>query len=154
MGVLDAHDPDHAALANRLYSAPIAWLSTVRRDGSPQSVPVWFAWTDRTAVVFSGAATAKLGHLRRRPRCALTLETEDGGNDVVLVDARAQLVDDDHPEVLRATERFVPKYAALMEDGFETWRRTFSQAIVLVPTKIVAWSKPGGQLRYVSISPG
>lgn len=153
MLVFDAGNDEHAAIANRLLSAPVAWLSTVRRDASPHSVPVWFAWTDRTIVVFSGAETAKVGHLRHRPRCAFTLETDDGGNDVVLVDAEAQLADDRHPEVAAATSRFMTKYAALMSEGFDAWRRTFTQPIVLTPKRIVAWSKPGGALRYVVVRP-
>ena len=151
MHFFDNGNDEHVAVEARLGSARIAWLSTVRKNGGPQSVPVWFVWTGHCVVVFSGSDTAKLRHLRRQPLCALTLETEDGGNDVVLVDASARLAKDDDPDVAAATPRFVTKYADAMPDGFDAWRENFAQPLVLTPLRVVAWSKPGGALRYVVV---
>ncbi|MEP7081451.1 MAG: pyridoxamine 5'-phosphate oxidase family protein [Chloroflexota bacterium] len=36
-----------------LESDPVAWLSSVRRDGSPHLVPVWFHWDGERVVAFS-----------------------------------------------------------------------------------------------------
>jgi len=30
----------------RLREEQIAWMTTVRSDGQPQTVPVWFLWDD------------------------------------------------------------------------------------------------------------
>jgi len=32
----------------RLREEEIAWLTTVRADGQPQSVPVWFLWNNES----------------------------------------------------------------------------------------------------------
>lgn len=31
----------------------VAWLTTVRADGQPQSVPAWFLWDGETFIVYS-----------------------------------------------------------------------------------------------------
>ena len=47
----------------RLREERIAWLTTVRADGSdgqPQSVPVWFLWDGETFLVYSRPDRQKL----------------------------------------------------------------------------------------------
>ena len=36
----------------RLREEKIAWLATVRADGQPQSVPVWFLWDGEAVLVY------------------------------------------------------------------------------------------------------
>jgi hypothetical protein len=42
--VLDATTEAGGRAERRLREEQIAWLATVRSDGQPQSVPVWFFW--------------------------------------------------------------------------------------------------------------
>ena len=37
----------------RLRSNEMIWLVTVRRDGRPHSIPVWFLWESATLLIFS-----------------------------------------------------------------------------------------------------
>lgn len=146
MVALDPDNVEHAHLAARLAQTRIGFLSTTRRAGRAQTVPVWFAWTGDAVVVFSGDDTAKLAHLRRNPECAFTLETADSGNDVVLLDATVAFVDADDPVVRDAEVMLADKYQ--LGDGLEEWRSQFAVPLVLRPTRIVGWNKPDGKLRY------
>ncbi|UGS34836.1 pyridoxamine 5'-phosphate oxidase family protein [Capillimicrobium parvum] len=49
-------------------------LSTVRRDGAPVAVPMWFVVADRTVFVRTLAASAKAASVRRDPRVCFTVE--------------------------------------------------------------------------------
>lgn len=40
-----------ARAERRLREEEIAWLTTVRADGQPQSVPVWFLWDGDTFLI-------------------------------------------------------------------------------------------------------
>jgi PPOX class probable F420-dependent enzyme len=57
-------------------------LATVRKDGSPQVAPIWFALDDQqgggevTLVFTTGATTAKGRALQRDPRVALCVDDE------------------------------------------------------------------------------
>lgn len=48
-----------------------AVLSTLRRDGSPVSVPVWFDWDGRSVTMFTYEGSPKLGRLRSDPRATV-----------------------------------------------------------------------------------
>ena len=46
MALLDVTRADDRHTAQRLSAEPVIWLGTVRPDGRPHNVPVWFAWHD------------------------------------------------------------------------------------------------------------
>ena len=59
----------------RLHEEKIAWLTTVRADGQPQSVPVWFLWNDETFSIYSQPDRQKLRNISRNPRVDLNLNS-------------------------------------------------------------------------------
>src|SRR5688500_4607457 len=91
--LLDLGRPDDAHTAERLARDPVIWFGTVRPDGRPRQVPVWFVWDDPAIFVFAQPGTAKLRNIAANPAVWLSLNTEDGGNDVVLIEGRADLLD-------------------------------------------------------------
>jgi PPOX class probable F420-dependent enzyme len=56
-----------AFLAERRYGI----LTTLRRDGIPISLPVWFQWDGATLRMFCHEASGKLKRLRRDPRATV-----------------------------------------------------------------------------------
>jgi PPOX class probable F420-dependent enzyme len=70
-------------------------LATVRQDGSPSVVPVWFVLdTDGTFVFMTGAETAKGKAMRRDPRVALLVDDERPPFSFVLVRGEVTMSDD------------------------------------------------------------
>jgi len=110
--MLDLRDAQGAHIDQRLRSEPIIWLSSVRPDGRPHLVPVWFWWDGATILIFSKPAAQKVRNLRHTPQVMLALDSADEGEDVVLLEGRAELLGDDAP---RSTlPEYAQKYAALM----------------------------------------
>jgi PPOX class probable F420-dependent enzyme len=70
MGVRLSDDEAWAELA----SAHTGILTTLRRDGRPVSVPVWFAAVDRRVYVRTPAKTRKVEHVRHDPRATFLVE--------------------------------------------------------------------------------
>lgn len=68
-------------IERRLRDEPIAWLATVRADGSPHVTPVWFLYRHGTWWVGCAASSVKARNCRARPAVALTLQ--DGRAPVV-----------------------------------------------------------------------
>jgi PPOX class probable F420-dependent enzyme len=64
MALLD-RTRDDRHIAQRLLTEPIIWLGTVRPDGRPHNVPVWFAWQDPTILIFSEPKAAKVRNMQR-----------------------------------------------------------------------------------------
>ena len=56
-------------------SAHTGILTTLRHDGMPIALPVWFAVEDRAITVMTPAGTKKIARIRRDPRASFLVET-------------------------------------------------------------------------------
>jgi PPOX class probable F420-dependent enzyme len=124
----------------RLREEEIIWLTTVRSDGQPQSVPVWFLWDGETFLIYSQPGRQKLKNIGRNPRVGLHLNSNARGGDVVRVEGTAAVAEDIPP----ATEvgEYVEKYReSIARIGFEpdSFARTYSVALRVTPARWRAW---------------
>jgi PPOX class probable F420-dependent enzyme len=87
---------DREQVEGRLRHNMMAWLTTVRPDGQPVSVPVWFLIReDGTALVYSQAGKAKLRNITQNPQVSLTLDGTDVGRSVVRIQGTAHVSGDE-----------------------------------------------------------
>ena len=110
--MLDLNDSQGAQIDARLHTEPIIWLSSVRPDGRPHLVPVWFLWDGAAVLIFSKPAAQKVRTLRHSSQVMLALDSADEGEDVVLLAGRAELLGADGPRC--TLPEYADKYAALM----------------------------------------
>src|SRR5262245_51052491 len=121
-----------------LTDEPVIWLSTVREDGLPHLVPVWFWWDGDAILVFSNPHAVKVRALRANPRAMIALGEPDDDFDIGMLEATAELLD----ETPAVPDGFFAKYAARMPAGEldpETFGATYTQAIRLRPSRWLAW---------------
>jgi len=72
-------------VSRRLRTEKIIWLTTVDSRDTPQPRPVWFHWDGRTALIFSEPRTAKVRHIARSSKVALSFNTDAHGDNVVIL---------------------------------------------------------------------
>lgn len=141
--VLDPADAAHAAVLERLGTDVIGWFTTVRADGSPHAVPVWFYWHEGRALVMSEPDTAKVRHVRRGSPALLHLHTRADGDGVVVLEGRAEISERSSAEWLpEIGEGYQAKYAAAIEAygmPLDAIGEKFSTVIELVPTRLRSW---------------
>jgi PPOX class probable F420-dependent enzyme len=128
----------------RLRENLVAWFTSVRPSGQPDSVPVWFVvQDDDTILVYSQLGKGKLGNIATNPRVALTLDETAVGSDVIRIEGTARHVPD-HP-LASEVEAYVAKYGQRIASvGFGTPERfaeMFSEAVVIVPTRLHAFTR-------------
>jgi len=75
--MLDTTTGSGARADGRLRREEVAWLTTVRPDGQPQSVPVWFLWDGASFLIYSRQGRQKLKNIARNPRVDLNLNSDD-----------------------------------------------------------------------------
>lgn len=69
-------------IQQRLCTDEMAWLVTVRPDGRPHSVPVWFLWEQTTILIWSKPNTQKMRNLHHNPAIIFTLDDTKKGSDI------------------------------------------------------------------------
>jgi PPOX class probable F420-dependent enzyme len=111
----DQSTPFGADVHKRLTTEMVIWLTTVAQDGTPQPNPVWFLYNfdDDTILVYNRTNAHRLNHIRTRPRLSLNLNSNPGGNGIVVLTGSAVQVDDvpaphENPD-------YIAKYQAAME---------------------------------------
>lgn len=125
----------------RLHGNLMAWLTTVRADGRPVSVPVWFlVREDETILVYSEPGKAKLRNIRSNPSVALGLDVTDIGRDIIRIEGVACVGGADVPPADREP-RYAAKYAERIGAMFGTPRRfaeMFSEVVIITPHRLYA----------------
>jgi PPOX class probable F420-dependent enzyme len=137
----------NAHVEQRLRTDPLVWLITVRPDGRPHVVPLWFFWDGQTFLIFSEPNTQKLRNLRQNHYVTLALDGAGKlGYDVVVVEGTAELLHETSLNLLKAYPAITEKYEALLhsmqEAGYVSKDRDlqalatdYSQPIRVTPTK-------------------
>ena len=138
--MLDPSNQAQARAAERLRDEHVAWLTTVRADGQPQSTPVWFLWDGRTFLLYSQPGAQKVRNVTANPKVSLHLGDDGAGDDVVTFEGTATV----EPGTPRAdrVEEYLAKYQTAIEAlGYEPgpFARTYSMAIRVRPTRVRAW---------------
>jgi PPOX class probable F420-dependent enzyme len=122
----------------RLRSDEMVWLITVRPDGRPHSIPVWFLWESATILIWSKPNTQKIRNLRQNPSVTLALDDTKKGHDVVILEGTAELLE--QGEGQNALQAYDEKY----REGFQrmgmtaaqfTWM--YSQPIRVTPVRLI-----------------
>ncbi|MFL0274406.1 pyridoxamine 5'-phosphate oxidase family protein [Mycobacterium sp. SMC-19] len=121
----------------RLLAAQHYWLSTVRPDGTPHSVPRWGVWLDGRFYYDGAPTTRHARNLQGNPACTLTLES---GTQVVIVEgvSTATSADPDGLGARLATafEKYHPQYAP----SPDAWSGQDGGGLrMLIPRRALAW---------------
>jgi PPOX class probable F420-dependent enzyme len=126
----------------RLTNDLIAWLTTVRPSGMPDTVPVWFVWEDAMFVIYSQPNKPKLRNLERNPKVSMAIDDTRGGDDVVRFEGTAAIVES-HPAADQVPA-YVRKYEAHIKRlGYgdpTAFAASFSVPVVVTPTKYRQWA--------------
>lgn len=124
----------------RLRSNLIAWFTTVREDGQPTSVPVWFLVRDEgTILIYTEPGARKLRTLLARPKVSLGLDVTDIGRDNIRVEGEARAAPEE--PAARHNPAYLAKYTERIGAMFgspEAFSATFSVPLVITPSRVRA----------------
>ena len=116
------------------------YLTTLTRDGSPRTVPVWFAWDGHTVRIFTGIDSPKVKRIRRDPRVTLLVSNDLSEYEAwVSFDGTAKIRLDGAIELV---EQLAAKYWDLSNPKrkatLDSWKTAPEQLCIieLVPTRI------------------
>ena len=128
-----------------LHGTRTGKLATVRKDGRPHVVPIWFDLDGDTLVFTTGGKSVKTENIRRDPRICICVDDETPPFAFVQIEGTAVLSDDPDDLLYWATRiggRYMGKDLA---EVYGKRNSTPGEVIVRVtPTKIIAWKDVAG----------
>jgi hypothetical protein len=122
-----AEPPDGAV--RRLAQAQNIWIATVRPDGSPHLVPLWFVWHESFFYLCTAPESVKANNLEQNDRLVVALE--DGVNPLIC-EGRGSAVPRPWPE--EVIDAFQRKYDWAIRSEAE-----YSRLIRVRPIRWVTW---------------
>ncbi len=139
--LLDLSNPKDAHIDQRLRTEPIIWLATVRPNGRPHLIPVWFFWDGETITIYSQPNNQKMRNLQHSATVTLALNTANDGDDVVIVEGKAELPGKSSQTMNNPA--YLEKYDLLikrMNADPETMAADYSEVIRVTPSRFISWS--------------
>jgi len=137
---MDPNAPTADRIRRFLEEEPVVWLSTVRPNGDPHLVPIWFWWDGEALLVFSKPHAQKVRNLRVNRSVMLALGDADDDFDVGMVEGEAELLAE--PARVEWLAGHVKKYGARMAAiglSGEEFATTYSQVIRIRPLRYLTW---------------
>lgn len=114
------------------------WFTTVGSDLTPQSRPVWFVWDHESFLIYSQPQAHKVQHLKKHPKVALHFNSDEKGEQDVIVFVGTAVVDPDAP-LAHKVPAYLKKYrSGIKELGMtpEQLAMEYSVAIRVTPTSV------------------
>jgi PPOX class probable F420-dependent enzyme len=128
-----------SSLEKRLREEKTIWLTTVRADGTPQSVPVWYLWDGETFLIFSQPTAQKLKNIAQNPKVSLIFAHTDvfgeEGFAVVTGEAAVDLSAPPSNQIAAYLDKYRDGIAAINFTP-ESLAAEFSVAIRVTPTRV------------------
>lgn len=134
-------DDEIAAFLDQASPALVGVVATVRADGSPHAVPVWYRWDGRAASIWTDQDRAWVRNLGRDPRVAFTVQASAPPYAAVIMRGQAETAadrDDIDGDIRRIVSRYLP------EDEIEGYVAAWSHLRTIVrihPGTIRAWGR-------------
>ncbi len=114
---------------SRLLTERNIWLATVRPDGRPHLVPIWFVWVHERIYICTEGSSVKVKNIAANPRASAALED---GNKPIIAEGRAIILQRPYPDGV--IDEFKQKYGwDITTDG------SYNALIEITPEKWLRW---------------
>ena len=138
---MDLNSDFGRVVLQHLKTQYVIWLTTVDSSRMPQPRPVWFVWQDDSFLIFSQAKAHKVAHIQKNPKVALHFNTDESGDQHVIVFTGEASIDTECPPAHQ-----VPAYFEKYRHGIagldmtpEGFSREYSVAIRIRPAEVRGW---------------
>ncbi|MFF6980242.1 TIGR03618 family F420-dependent PPOX class oxidoreductase [Streptomyces sp. NPDC008343] len=132
------------AFLTQTFPTPLGVVATLRRDGSPHVIPVWFLWDSGTVTIWTTETRVWVRNLLRDPRVAFSVQTFEEPYPAVMMRGSATVATaNDVPTVEQAraiSRRYLPSEEV---EGYVARWSDLRTIVTIVPDHIVSWSAGG-----------
>ncbi len=133
--------PDLDAFLGRPFTAAIA---TVREDGSPHQVPVWYRWDGDAMLIWTDESRAWFRNLLRDDRVSIAVYESKPPWGAALVHGRAVYRTGEDPDLLAECRRIAQRYVATgdVDAVLDRWVQGPQTIVRIEPVSVTSWTDP------------
>src|SRR5215813_5775169 len=129
------------------FPTPLGVIATLRRDGSPHIVPVWFRWDAGAVTIWTTEIRAWVQNLPRDSRVAFSVQTFEEPYPAVMMRGSATVATADDAATAEEIRAITRRYIAPGDVKAYIARWPELRTIVTItPAHIVSWSAGGETL--------
>jgi PPOX class probable F420-dependent enzyme len=130
------------AFLDRELPAMLGVLGTLRRDGSPHVVPVWYRYDGEAVYVWTTDERAWVRNLLRDARVSFTVPEPEPPYSAVVMHGRAEVTTSDSPEITEEIRRITRRYIGEpeVESYIAGWKH-LRTIVTIRPERMSAWGR-------------
>jgi PPOX class probable F420-dependent enzyme len=121
-----------------LKSGIVLWFCSIRKDGRPHIVPVWYTWDGHTFFLVTQPESQKVKNIKHDPRVMVALDDTNGGHDAMVFEGIATL--ETEPSATATPSEYAAKYEdrlTFMKETLADLTQIFTQVVRVRPTRYV-----------------
>jgi len=132
------------AFLGQTFPTPLGVIASLRRDGSPHVIPVWFRWHDGAVKIWTTDTRAWVRNLLRDPRVAFSVQTFEAPYPAVMMRGRASVATANDAATVEQARAISRRYLVPEEvDGYVAEWSDLRTIVTINPEHIVSWSAGG-----------
>ena len=129
------------AFLAQTFPTPLGVIATVRPDGSPHIVPVWFRWDTGAVTIWTTETRTWVRNLLRDPRVAFSVQTFEQPYPAVMMRGGATITTADDGAAAGEIRAITRRYIAPEDvEGYIASWPDLRTIVTIVPAHIVSWS--------------
>jgi len=129
------------------FPTPLGVIATLRRDGSPHIVPVWFRWDAGAVTIWTAETRAWVQNLLRDSRVAFSVQTFEEPYPAVMMRGSATVATADDAATAEEIRAITRRYIAPGDvKGYIARWPDLRTIVTITPAHIVSWSAGGETL--------
>jgi PPOX class probable F420-dependent enzyme len=132
------------AFLGQTLPTPLGVIATLRGDGSPHVVPVWFQWDSGAVRVWTTETRVWVRNLLSDPRAAFSVQTFEEPYPAVMMRGRATVATAHDAATVEQARAIARRYLA--PEDVEAYVARWSDLrtiVTIIPDHIVSWSAGG-----------
>lgn len=135
------------AFLAQTFPTPLGVIASLRRDGSPHIVPVWFRWNADAVTIWTTETRVWVQNLLRDPRVAFSVQTFEEPYPAVMVRGTATIATADDAATAEEIRAITRRYIVPQDvEGYIARWPDLRTIVTIIPAHIVSWSAGGETL--------
>jgi PPOX class probable F420-dependent enzyme len=132
------------AFLAQTFPTPLGVIATLRGDGSPHIVPVWFRWDAGAVTIWTTETRTWVRNLLRDPRVAFSVQTFEEPYPAVMMRGSATVATADDAATTEEIQAITRRY--IVPEGVEAYIARWPDLrtiVTIIPVHVVSWSDAG-----------